>query len=72
MNTNIDWRYAFVGFLRAIGFVVLTAVLSYVGDAANLAFLSPQVSLVVASLAMALEHAIEAKTGKALLGTVKV
>jgi hypothetical protein len=49
----------------------LVSVLSYVGDATHLNFLTPTTATLLAGLALALEHAIEAKTGNALFGAVR-
>lgn len=67
----MDTKYAFIGFLRAFGLVLLTAALTYLGDAANLAFLEPQVALLISGIALAIEHAIESRTGNALFGAVR-
>lgn len=62
---------ALLGSLRALGVAVLIAVLTYIGNAANLGFLNPETATLVAMAALAIEHAIEAKTGNALFGTVR-
>lgn len=59
-----------LGFLRGLGFAVLTAVLIYVGDATHITFLSPQIAALLSMVALAAEHQLEAKTGKALFGAV--
>jgi hypothetical protein len=64
-------KAALIGFARALGVVILTAVLSYVGSADNLSFLNPATATLISGLALALEHVIEAKTGRALMGAVK-
>ena len=61
-----------LGFLRGLGFVVLTAVLGYVGNAANLSFLNPTVAGLIAAVVLAAEHAYAAKTGSGLFGAVNV
>ena len=68
----MDYKYAFIGFLRALGFVLLTTGLTFVGDTANLAWLPPQAALLISGIALAIEHAIEARSGKALFGAAKV
>lgn len=60
-----------LGFIRAIGVVVITAVLSYIGVADNLSFLNPATATLIAGLALAIEHIIEARTGSALFGVAK-
>lgn len=67
----MDTKYALIGFARGIGFVVLASVLTYVGNAEHLAFLDPKVSTLIAALALGIEHAIEASTGRALMGAVR-
>lgn len=67
----MDTQYAFVGFLRTIGILLLVTFLSYIGVADNLTFLNPVSASLVAGLAMALEHLIESSTGRALFGAVK-
>lgn len=67
----MDYKYAVIGLLRAVGFVALSSVLVYLGDAANLTFLGGAWPVIISGLALAVEHAIEAKTGKALFGAVK-
>lgn len=63
---------ALLGALRGLGLVVLVAVLTYVGDASHLTFISnPWIEALIASAALALEHQIEDKTGKALFGAAK-
>ena len=59
-----------VSFIKGLGFVFLTAFLSYVGVAANLPFLSPNVALLVSGAAVWLESFIEGKTGNSLFGAV--
>ncbi len=64
---------ALLGFLRGVLFAVVVAILTYLGDATNLSnLLNPTTASVVAALALAIEHSIEAKTGNALFGTVTV
>lgn len=64
---------AFLGLLRGVGFSAIIAALSYLGDATHLTILgSPFVETAIATLALAFEHGLEAKTGKALFGAVKV
>lgn len=64
-------KSALIGFARAIGVVVLTSVLSYVGVVDHLAFLNPAIATIISALALALEHVVEASTGKALFGAVR-
>lgn len=69
MNINSP---ALLGALRGLGMVVVIAILSYVGDATNIAFIdNPVVESIIVTVALAIEHAIEAKKGKALFGAVK-
>lgn len=67
----MDIKYAIIGFLRGLGFVLLSAGLTYVGNVDNLSFLAAPWPLVISGLVLAIEHAIEAKTGRALFGAVK-
>lgn len=61
-----------LGFVRGIGFAVLAAALTYLGDINHISgILSPQVAAVIVALALAFEHQIEGKTGNALFGAVK-
>lgn len=63
---------AFLGFIRGIGFAVLVAILTFVGNAANLSgVLNPATASLIAALALAIEHAIQGSTGNALFGMVK-
>lgn len=59
---------AWIGFLRGLGMVALTAVLSFVGDQANLAFLDPKIALLLSGIALTIEGVIEKSTGKQLFG----
>ncbi len=61
---------ATIGFLRGLGMVVLTAILAFVGNQANLSFLSPQVALVVSGFALFAEGLVEKGTGNPLFGAV--
>jgi hypothetical protein len=64
---------AVLGFLRTLLTVAIISVLSYLGDAAHLnGVVSASVATLIAALAMGAEHAIEANTGKALFGAVRV
>ena len=64
---------AILGFIRGIAVVVLTGVLTYVGDASHLTGVTtPYIAAIVSALALALENHIEGKTGKAAFGAVKV
>lgn len=58
-------------FLRGLGMVVLTGILTFIGNQANLPFLNPQTGLIVSGFALWLEGLIENKTGKALFGAVQ-
>lgn len=60
-----------LGFIRAIGVVILAAVVHYFTDQANLIpVMSEGVAAIVAALALAYEHSIENKGGGALFGAV--
>lgn len=64
---------ATLGFLRAIGTVVLMSVLTYLGDASHLnGILSATLATVISAFALAIEHSIAATTGTALFGAVTV
>lgn len=63
---------AIIGFLRGLGMVALLAVLTYLGNAANLTgIVTPVLATLIASAALAFENSLTAKTGNALLGAVK-
>jgi hypothetical protein len=68
----MDTKYAFIGFVRGLGVVLLTAGLSYLGVAEHLNFLNPTVATLISAIALGLENAIESNTGKALFGAVRV
>lgn len=62
---------AILGFVRGLGVVILTGVLTYIGDASNLTGVTtPFIAGLVAAIALAIENAIAGKTGKALFGAV--
>lgn len=61
-----------IGFIRAIGVVILTAVLSFLGDSANLnGVVSAGVATLISALALSFEHALEANGKGALFGAAK-
>ena len=61
---------ALIGFLRAIGLVVLLAVLAFLANATNLSGLvNPTVGSLIAVIALTLEHAFS-PAGTALMGSV--
>lgn len=71
MQINAQW----LGFIRAILYVVAFGVLSFLGDASHLnGLLNPQLTTTVTLLATALlgmlDGHIEAKTGRAAFGAV--
>lgn len=71
MKLNAAW----IGFIKAIGVVVIMGVLSYVGDAAHLnGLVSPIIASLIAALAASLESHLKDESGntKALFGAVKV
>lgn len=60
---------AVLGLVRGIGFAIVLAVLSYVGNAANIApLLGDTLATLIASGLMAYEHSLEAKGSGALFG----
>ena len=64
---------ALLGAIRGLGFVLLVAVLGWLGDATNLqGIFSPAVDSLIAIIALAIEHSIEAKTGSAMFGAIKI
>lgn len=64
---------AVIGLLRGVGFAVLTAVLTYFGDASHLsAVVSPVLAAAISSIVLAIEHSIGAKDGTALFGAANV
>ena len=60
-----------LGALRGAGVAAIIAVLSYFGSADHLGFLNPTTASLVAMVVLAIEHSIEASTGKALFGAAK-
>lgn len=61
-----------LGFIRAIGVVVLVSVLTYLGDASHLSGIASEgLATLIAALALAVEHAIENSSGNALFGAVR-
>lgn len=61
-----------LGFLRAVGTVLLFSLVKWLESSANLnGFVSAGTAGLIASLALMAEHAIEAKTGTALFGAVR-
>lgn len=62
-----------LGFLRALGFALLTALLNFLANVTNLnGIVTPGVAAIIAALALSLEHGIASKTGSALFGAVKL
>lgn len=62
-----------LGALRALGVVVLMAVLTFFGNTANLnGVFSTSVAAIISMIALALEHSLEASTGNAMFGAVRV
>ncbi len=61
-----------LGFLRGIGFALLLAGFSYLGDASHLSnIVSASLATLISSVALAIEHSIESKGGGALFGAVR-
>ncbi len=61
-----------LGFIRALGVAVVMAILSFLGDAAHLSgIVSQSVAGIIAALALAAEHSMEAKGNGALFGAVR-
>jgi hypothetical protein len=59
-----------LGFLRGLGFALLAAALTYIGNATNLSgILSPAIASLVAMIALGLEHSMS-PNGTALFGTI--
>ena len=61
---------AFEGFLRGLGFVLLTALLAFIGNQTNIAFFGTY-ALPISGLALWLEGIVKGSTGNALFGAVK-
>ncbi len=62
---------AVLGLVRGLGFTVLLAVLSFVGNAANLhGLVNESLAGLIAAGALALEHSLESKGEGALFGAV--
>ena len=63
---------AVLGALRALGVVVLMAVLTWLGDATNLqGIFNPAVNAIISMVALAIEHSLASGTNSALFGAVK-
>ncbi len=63
---------ALLGFIRALGVVVLAAILNYLGDVSHLTIiLNPYTASIISALALALENSMESRTGNALFGAVE-
>lgn len=63
---------ATIGALRALGVVVLFAIVNWLSNAANLnGVVSPALAGFISMLALAFEHQYEASGGGALFGAVK-
>lgn len=61
-----------LGFVRAIGYTLLTALLAFLANQANLTgIVGDSAALIIAGLAASLEHYIESQTGNALFGAVR-
>lgn len=61
---------AVIGLLRGVGFVALTAILTYLGDITHLSMLTPTTATIISTLALGLEHMFS-KPGTAFFGSVK-
>ena len=62
---------AILGGLRALGVVIIMAVLGWFGNATNLAgIFNPAVNSVIAMIALAIEHSMASSTGTAVFGMV--
>lgn len=60
-----------LGALRALGVVVLMAVLTWLGDTANLnGIVSTSVAAVISMIALGIEHTLASGTGTAMFGAV--
>ncbi len=60
-----------LGIIRGLGTAVIVCVLAYFGDAAHLnGIVSDALASVIAAIALAIEHHIEAGGGGALFGSV--
>lgn len=61
-----------LGILRALGVVVIVAVVGFFANAANLVpFVGEGLAGLIAMIALAVEHYLEAKNGTALFGAVR-
>lgn len=61
-----------LGILQGLGLALLETVLAFFADATHLnGLVNPQMALVVAAIALALENHLYDKTGKSLFGTVR-
>lgn len=63
-----------LGLARGLGVAILLAVLTFIGDSANLnGIVSVSAASIISGLALSLEHYLEAKSGNttALFGAVK-
>lgn len=63
---------ALLGLFRGLGFAVLMAVLSYLGNAANLSgVVDTSLAAVISSIVLAIEHSLASKGDTALFGAVR-
>ena len=61
-----------LGFVRALGTIILMSVLSYLGDSAHLSgVVTVGAAGIISSLALSFEHMVEATGKGALFGMVK-
>ncbi len=75
LSTLLSMSPAIISFIKGVGVVVLFAVLTYLGDAANLSgILSPVLATVIASMVSAYEAHLKEQSGgtTALFGAVSV
>lgn len=64
---------AFNGFLKGLAIVIVTAAVSYLAEAANVApLIGNSAALAVAAIASAIESHIRSNTGHGLFGATKV
>lgn len=62
-----------IGFIRAVGYTLLTALLAFLANQANLSGLVGDSSaLIIAGLAASIEHYVESRGGGALFGAARI
>ena len=62
-----------IGFLQGIGLTLILSACGYMADASNLSgYFNPVTAALISGIALSIENAIQARTGKALFGSVRM